>query len=182
MASKKKKDDKSGPSTGGKVTSRIKKPKGDQPLTLGSGGLRTGKVSKKQMSETRKAAATAATLAFPGAKAAKTVGKFVSRQTAKTMAPTAPKTVTRTFKQGKDKITVTPPKRTKGGAYSPVKGTKVTAERQTMGMSPLQVTTLTKGRVARETTKKVTTAAKGAAAGAYTTDRVNQSKKKKKGK
>jgi hypothetical protein len=56
MAEKKK--PKPGPSTGGKVTSRIKKPKGSQPLTLGTGGLRTSKVSKKQMSETRKVAAT----------------------------------------------------------------------------------------------------------------------------
>jgi hypothetical protein len=178
MAEKKK--PKPGPSTGGKVTSRIKKPKGSQPLTLGTGGLRTSKVSKKQMSETRKVAATAATLAFPGAKAARTVASFVSKQTAKKMAPTGPKTVTRTFKQGKDSITVTPPKKTRTGTYSPVRGTKVTAERQTRGQTPLQVTTLTRGRAARETTKKVTTFAKGAATGAYTTDRINQGKKKKK--
>jgi hypothetical protein len=52
MAEKKK--PKPGPSTGGSSTSRIKRPKGSQPLTLGTGGLRTGKVSKKQMAGTRK--------------------------------------------------------------------------------------------------------------------------------
>lgn len=182
MATKKKKDekkdDKAGPSTGGKVTSRIDSPKGTQPLTLGT-GLRTDKVSKKQMSETRKVVATAATLAFPGAKAAKMVASFVSKQTAKTMAPAGPKVVNRVYKQGKDKITVTPPKKTKGGTYSPVKGSKVAVERYTRGQSPLQVTTLTKGRVARETTKKTVTAVKGAAAGAYATDRYYQGEKKK---
>jgi hypothetical protein len=179
MAEKKK--PKPGPSTGGSSTSRIKRPKGSQPLTLGTGGIRTGKVSKKQMSETRKVAATVGTLAFPGAKAARAVASFVSKQTAKTTAAGAPKTVTRTFKQGKkDSVTVTPPKRTKVGVNSPVKGTKVTVERQTRAQTPLQVTTLTKGRAARETTKKTVTFAKGAATGAYTTDRVNQGKKKKK--
>ena len=178
MAEKKK--PKPEPSTGGKVTSRIKRPKGTQPLTLGTGGLRTGKVSKKQMSETRKVAATAATLAIPGAKAAKTVASFVSRQTAKKTMPGAPKVVTRTFKQGKkDSITVTPPKKTKVGVNSPVKGTKVTVERQTRAQSPLQVTTLTKGRVASEKTKKAVTFAKGAATGGYTVDRFNQAQKKK---
>jgi hypothetical protein len=52
MAEKKK--PKPGPSTGGSSTSRIKRPKGSQPLTLGTGGLRTGKVSKKQQAGTRK--------------------------------------------------------------------------------------------------------------------------------
>ena len=52
MAEKKK--PKPGPSTGGSSTSRIKRPEGSQPLTLGTGGLRTGKVSKKQMAGTRK--------------------------------------------------------------------------------------------------------------------------------
>lgn len=55
MAEKKKpRPPKPGPSTGGSSTSRIKKPKGTQPLTLGTGGLRTSKISKKQMAGTRK--------------------------------------------------------------------------------------------------------------------------------
>lgn len=57
MAEKKK--PKPGPSTGGSSTSRIKKPKGTQPLTLGT-GLRTSKVSKKQVAGTRKLVANLA--------------------------------------------------------------------------------------------------------------------------
>ena len=51
MADKKK--PKPGPSTGGSSKSSVKKPKGTQPLTLGT-GLRTGKISKKQQAGTRK--------------------------------------------------------------------------------------------------------------------------------
>lgn len=179
MATKKKKDDKSGPSTGGKVTSRIDKPKGTQPLTLGTGGLRTKKVSKKQMSETRKAVATAATLAFPGAKAAKAVASAVAKSAAKKTAPGTSKIINRTYTQGKDNISVTPPKKSSAGTYSPVKGTKVTTQRQTRPQTSLQVATTTKGRAAREKTKKAVTFAKGAAAGAYTADRYYQGEKKK---
>jgi hypothetical protein len=70
MAEKKK--PKPGPSTGGSSTSRIKRPKGSQPLTLGTGGLRTGKVSKKQQAGTRKVvgAIAAATPVGRGVKAA----------------------------------------------------------------------------------------------------------------
>jgi hypothetical protein len=78
MAEKKK--PKPGPSTGGSSTSRIKKPKGSQPLTLGTGGLRTGKVSKKQMAGTRKVVGAIAAvtpvgrLATGAVKASRTTG------------------------------------------------------------------------------------------------------------
>jgi hypothetical protein len=75
MAEKKK--PKPGPSTGGSSTSRIKRPKGSQPLTLGTGGLRTGKVSKKQQAGTRKVvgAIAAATPVGRGVKAAAKAGQ-----------------------------------------------------------------------------------------------------------
>jgi len=78
MAEKKK--PKPGPSTGGSSTSRIKRPKGSQPLTLGTGGLRTGKVSKKQQAGTRKvvgaiaAATPVGRLATGAVKASRTSG------------------------------------------------------------------------------------------------------------
>jgi hypothetical protein len=177
MAEKKK--PKPEPSTGGKVTSRIKRPKGTQPLTLGTGGLRTGKVSKKQMSETRKVAATAATLAIPAAKAAKVVSGAVSRIAAKKTAPGVSKVINRTYTQGKDNVGMIPPKKSGAGAYSPVKGTKVNTQRQTRPQTPLQKTTTTTGAKAREKTKKVVTFAKGGASVGYTVDRFNQAQKKK---
>jgi hypothetical protein len=78
MAEKKK--PKPGPSTGGSSKSRIKRPKGSQPLTLGTGGLRTGKVSKKQQAGTRKVvgAIAAATPAGRVAKAATKGAKKVA--------------------------------------------------------------------------------------------------------
>ena len=98
MATKKKKDDRSGPSTGGKVTSRIDKPKGTQPLTLGSGGLRTSKISKAQQTGTRKALAAIALTAIPmgagarvGATAGKAVAKALGKETRTTVAKSANK-------------------------------------------------------------------------------------------
>jgi hypothetical protein len=72
MAEKKK--PKPGPSTGGSSTSRIKRPKGSQPLTLGTGGLRTGKVSKKQQAGTRKVVGAIASVT-PIGKAAGVAGR-----------------------------------------------------------------------------------------------------------
>jgi hypothetical protein len=91
MAEKKK--PKPGPSTGGSSTSRIKRPKGSQPLTLGTGGLRTGKVSKKQQAGTRKVVGALAA-ATPVGRAAKTAnvlgGKAVSAVVRKTNPGYAP--------------------------------------------------------------------------------------------
>jgi hypothetical protein len=86
MAEKKK--PKPGPSTGGKVTSRIDRPKGTQPLTLGSGGLRTGKVSKKQQEGTRKVLANIAVTAIGGGVAG-AIGKAATRAVAKSATPKA---------------------------------------------------------------------------------------------
>ena len=84
MAEKKK--PKPGPSTGGSSTSRIKKPKGSQPLTLGTGGLRTTKVSKKQMAGTRKVVGAIAAVT-PVGRAAKgasnLAGKAINKGTRK---------------------------------------------------------------------------------------------------
>jgi hypothetical protein len=88
MAEKKK--PKPGPSTGGSSKSRIKRPKGSQPLTLGTGGLRTGKVSKKQQAGTRKVVGAIASVTPVGrvAKAAtkgadKLIGKAITKSTNK---------------------------------------------------------------------------------------------------
>ncbi len=116
---------------------------------------------------------------IPTGKAASTVGKFVSKTTAGKMVATEGKTVTRKFTQGsKANITQQAPKKFKEGVKSPVKGTKVTVVKQTKGQTPLQQTTVTKGRVARETTKKAGTYAKGAVTGAYVMDEYNKSKSK----
>ena len=178
MAEKKK--PKPGPSTGGSSKSRIKRPKGSQPLTLGTGGLRTDRVSKKQMSETRKVVATAATLALPAAKVARGVASAVSKAAAKKTGPGTSKVINRTYQQGKDNIVNTLPKKSGGGTYSPVKGTKVSTQRQTRPQTPLQRATTTKGAKARQKTKTVVTLAKGAAGALYTKDRFDQGKKKKK--
>jgi len=118
---------------------------------------------------------------IPTGKAASAVGKFVSKTTATKMVPTEGKTVVRKFTQGnKANITQQAPKKFKEGAKSPVKGTKVTVVKKTKGQSPLQQTTITTGRVAREKTKQVGTYVKGAATGAYVTNEVKNAKAKKK--
>lgn len=134
----------------------------------------------------KKGAANAAVVAInliPTGRAASTVGKIVSRTTAKKMIPGESKEVVRKFTQGKNaKIVEQAPKKYKEGAKSPVKGTKVTVVKQTKGQTPLQVTTVTKGRVAREKTKQAGTYAKGAVTGAYVMNEVNKAKAKKKSK
>ena len=118
---------------------------------------------------------------IPTGRAASTVGKFVSKTTASKMVPTEGKTVVRKFTQGnKANITQQAPKKFKEGVKSPAKGTKVTVVKQTKGQTPLQQTTVTKGRVARETTKKAGTYAKGAVTGAYVTNEVKNAKANKK--
>jgi hypothetical protein len=134
----------------------------------------------------KKSAANAAVVAInliPTGRAASTVGKIVSRTTAKKMVPGESKEVVRKFTQGKNaNIVQQAPKKYKEGAKSPVKGTKVTVVKQTKAQTPLQVTTVTKGRIAREKTKKAGTYVKGAVTGAYVTNEVNKAKAKKKSK
>ena len=134
----------------------------------------------------KKSAANAAVVAInliPTGRAASTVGKIISRTTAKKMVPGESKEVVRKFTQGKNaNIVEQAPKKYKEGAKSPVKGTKVTVVKQTKAQTPLQVTTVTKGRIAREKTKKAGTYVKGAVTGAYVTNEVNKAKAKKKSK
>lgn len=125
-----------------------------------------------------KAGAVTAMNLIPTGRGASAVGKFVSRTTAGKMIATEGKTVVRKFTQGKGaNIVEQAPKAFKEGAKSPVKGTKVTVVKQTRGQTPLQQTTVTKGRIARETTKKAGTYAKGFVTGAYVTNEVKNAKK-----
>jgi hypothetical protein len=132
----------------------------------------------------KKGAANAAVVAInliPTGRAASTVGKFVSRTTAKKMVPGESKEVVRKFTQGKNaNIVEQAPKKYKEGAKSPVKGTKVTVIKKTKGQTPLQVATVTKGSVARGKTKQAGAYVKGAVTGAYVTNEVNKAKAKKK--
>jgi hypothetical protein len=134
----------------------------------------------------KKSAANAAVVAInliPTGRAASTVGKFVSRTTATKMVPGESKEVIRKFTQGKKaNIVEQAPKRYKEGPKSPVKGTKVTVEKETKGQTPLQYATVTKGAVTRKNTKKAVTIAKTAANTAYAIDKYQESKKKKKDK
>jgi hypothetical protein len=139
--------------------------------------------SKAQQDRTRKLVGAIAVNLIPGAKVASTTAKFVSRTASKKMVPTESKTVIRKFTQGKKaNIVEQAPKRYKEGPKSPVKGTKVTVEKETKGQTPLQYATVTKGAVTRKNTKKAVTIAKTATNTAYAMDKYQESKKKKKDK
>jgi hypothetical protein len=139
--------------------------------------------SKAQQDRTRKLVGVIGVNLIPGAKIASTTAKFVSRTASKKMVPTETKTVIRKFTQGKKaNIVEQAPKRYKEGPKSPVKGTKVTVEKETKGQTPLQYATVTKGAVTRKNTKKAVTIAKTAANTAYAMDKYQESKKKKKDK
>jgi hypothetical protein len=136
--------------------------------------------SKAQQDRTRKLVGTLAVNLIPGAKIASTTAKFVSRTAAKKMVPTEAKTVIRKFTQGKKaNIVEQAPKKYKEGPKSPVKGTKVTVEKETKGQTPLQYAKVTKGAVTRKNTKKAVTIAKTAANTAYAMDKKQESQKKK---
>jgi hypothetical protein len=139
--------------------------------------------SKAQQDRTRKLVGAIAVNLIPGAKVASTTAKFVSRTASKKMVPTEAKTVIRKFTQGKKaNIVEQAPKRYKEGPKSPVKGTKITVEKETKGQTPLQYATVTKGAVTRKNTKKAVTIAKTATNTAYAMDKYQESKKKKKDK
>ena len=136
--------------------------------------------SKAQQDRTRKLVGAIAINLIPGAKAASTTAKFVSRTASKKMVPTESKTVIRKFTQGKKaNIVEQAPKRYKEGPKSPIKGTKITVEKETKGQTPLQYATVTKGAVTRGRTKKAVTIAKTATNTAYAMDKYQESKKKK---
>jgi hypothetical protein len=136
--------------------------------------------SKAQQDRTRKLVGAIAVNLIPGAKVASTTAKFVSRTASKKMVPTETKTVIRKFTQGKKaNIVEQAPKRYKEGPKSPIKGTKITVEKETKGQTPLQYATVTKGAVTRGRTKKAVTIAKTATNTAYAMDKYQESKKKK---
>jgi len=136
--------------------------------------------SKAQQDRTRKLVGAIAVNLIPGAKVASTTAKFVSRTASKKMVPTESKTVIRKFTQGKKaNIVEQAPKRYKEGPKSPIKGTKITVEKETKGQTPLQYATVTKGAVTRKNTKKAVTIAKTATNTAYAMDKKQESKKKK---
>jgi len=144
---------------------------------------KTNDSAKTVLKKSAKNLAVVAVNLIPTGKAASTVGKIVSRTTAKKMVPGESKEVVRKFTQGKNaNIVQQAPKKYKEGAKSPVKGTKVTVVKQTKGQTPLQVTTVTKGRIAREKTKKAGTYVKGAVTGAYVMNEIDKAKAKKKSK
>jgi hypothetical protein len=117
---------------------------------------------------------------IPTGRAAKTVAKFASRSKATKLASGAPKVKTRTFTQGeRARITNTPPKKSKAGPNSPIRGTKVEVKYKTREITPSQQATYTTGRTVRETTKKAGTYAKGAVTAAYVTNEAKNAKKKK---
>lgn len=117
---------------------------------------------------------------LPTGRVARTVSKFASASKATKLASGAPKVKTRTFTQGeRARITNTPPKKSKAGPNSPIRGTKVEVKYKTKEITPVQQATYTTGRTVRETTKKAGTYAKGAVTAAYVTNEAKNAKKKK---
>jgi hypothetical protein len=120
---------------------------------------------------------------IPTGRAAKTIAKFASASKATKLSSGAPKIKKKTFTQGdKARITNTPPKKSKAGPNSPIRGTKVEIKYKTKELTPSQQATLTTGRTVREGTKKAGTYAKGAVTGAYVTNEVKNAKAAKKKK
>ena len=133
------------------------------------------KGAKKAIDTAKTVATVAAINAIPTGKAASVVGKIASRTTAGKFVEGEAKTVVRKFVQGKGaNIVEEAPKKFKEGAKSPVKGTKVTVVKETKSQTPLQQSTVTVGRIAREGTKKAGAYAKGAATGAVVTNEVKK--------
>jgi hypothetical protein len=119
----------------------------------------------------------------PVGKAASVVGKFATATKATKLSSGASKVKTKKFTQGeKARITNTPPKKSKAGPNSPIRGTKVEVTYKTKELTPKQQASLTTGRIAREKTKKAGTYAKGALTGAYVMNEVDKAKAKKKSK
>jgi hypothetical protein len=151
------------------------------PVTSVTPKVKVKATSKAQQDRTRKLVGAIAVNLIPGAKVASTTAKFVSRTASKKMVPTETKTVIRKFTQGKKaNIVEQAPKRYKEGLKSPVKGTKITVEKETKGQTPLQYATVTKGAVTRKNTKKAVTIAKTAVNTAYAMDKYQEAKKSKK--
>ena len=120
---------------------------------------------------------------IPVGKAASVVGKFSTATKATKLSSGASKVKTKKFTQGdRARITNTPPKKSKAGPNSPIRGTKVEVTYKTKELTPKQQASLTTGRIAREKTKKAGTYVKGAVTGAYVMNEVDKAKAKKKTK
>jgi hypothetical protein len=143
-------------------------------------GKKVGLPSKENAKNLGALAATIALNATPTGRAAKVVSSFVSKSKATKLSSGASKTKTKKFTQGdRARITNTPPKKSKAGPNSPVRGTKVEVTYKTKELTPKQQATLTAGRTSREKTKKAGTYIKGAGTGAYVeSQRINRKKKK----
>ncbi len=130
-----------------------------------------------------KAGAVTAINLTPMGKAASTVGKFATATKATKLSSGASKIKTKKFTQGdRARITNTPPKSSKAGPNSPIRGTKVEVKYKTKELTPKQQASLTTGRIAREKTKKAGTYVKGAVTGAYVMNEIDKAKAKKKSK
>ena len=146
-----------------------------------AGGQDPIKVTNKGLRRAGKAAAIVAINLTPTGRAASTVAKIASLSKATKLASGASKVKTKTFTQGsKARITNTPPKKSKAGPNSPIKGTKVKVEYKTKELTPKQQATLTTGRVVREKGKKAGTYIKGGATVGIVESERKRSKKKKK--
>lgn len=114
---------------------------------------------------------------IPTGRAAKTIAKFASASKATKLSSGASKIKTKKFTQGDNaRITNTPPKKSKVGPNSPIRGTKVEIKYKTKELTPSQQATLTTGRTVRESAKKIGTYVKGAVTGAYVTNEVKNAK------
>jgi hypothetical protein len=113
-------------------------------------------------------AGTVALNAIPAGKASSVVAKTVARGKATKISSGEAVTKTKKFTQGKNaKITNTPPKKSKAGPNSPIKGTKVEVQYKTKKISPKQQAWSQSGLASIKKTREGLAAAKAGAAGAY---------------
>ena len=145
-----------------------------------AGGNNPIKVTKAGVKRLGTAALIASNF-LPVGRAAKIASRFASASKATKLSSGASKIKTKKFIQGdRARITNTPPKKTKVGPNSPVRGTRVDITYKTKELTPKQQATLTTGRTVRERTKKAGTYAKGAVTGAYVMNEIDKAKAKKK--
>lgn len=125
----------------------------------------------KPVQNLRKAAEWAGTVALnavPVARGASMVAKTVARGKATKISSAGEVTKTRTFTQGKNaRIENTPPKKSKAGPNSPIKGTKTKVTYKTKKISPKQAAWQQTGTKVISKTKEGAAYVKGTAAGAY---------------
>ena len=140
----------------------------------------TNEIAKDWLKGAKAGAVTVANF-IPVGRAAKIASRFASASKATKLSSGASKIKTKKFIQGdRARITNTPPKKTKVGPNSPVRGTRVDITYKTKELTPKQQATLTTGRTVRERTKKTGTYAKGAVTGAYVMNEIDKAKAKKK--